>query len=82
MSEEDRRLFLFPITICGYIAAFLIIPLLLIWAEFQTQHRFDTHSVAYFMVLGIPLVAWFGFRGFQIVRSIHRYNDGTKKQMP
>jgi hypothetical protein len=79
MSSEDRRLFLMPITVAGLIGAFLLIPALMVWMAFLLKQPIDFHYGLSFLILGLPLGLWFGFRGFQVVRSIQRYNQRGSK---
>lgn len=79
MSGEEQRMFLLPITIMGYIGGFLLVPALLIWAVFCVNPKAHVDLTSHFLLFGPPLVAWFVFRGWQIRRSIRRYNErGTR----
>jgi len=79
MSGDDQRLFLLPITVVGFVGAFILILALPLWTSFflkrPTRFRYDL----FFMVFGIPMLLWFAIRGWQVNRSIHRYNDRVKR---
>jgi hypothetical protein len=75
MSGEDQRLFLLPITIMGFIGAFALIAALVLWTSLSSKNPTHFEYRLFSLIFGVPLSFWFGFRGWQIVRSIHRYND-------
>jgi hypothetical protein len=80
MSGEDQRLFLLPVTVMGFIGAFVLIAALILWISvfLKIPTHFDYRSFS--VMFGVPLCLWFGLRGWQIVRSIHRYNDRGKSR--
>jgi hypothetical protein len=75
MSNEDRRLFLVPITIAGFIGAFALVPALMVWMAFFLKRPIDFQYGLFFTILGLPLGLWFGFRALQVFRSVQRYNQ-------
>jgi hypothetical protein len=78
MSGDNQRHFLFPITIVGFIGAFVLIPVLTLWTSFFAKMPVRLEYGLSFLVFGIPLALWFGIRALQINRSIRRYNDRGK----
>jgi hypothetical protein len=78
-SGDDQRLFLLPITVVGFVRAFILILALTQWISFflrmPARFRYDL----FFMVFGIPMLLWFAIRGWQVNRSIHLYNDRVKR---
>jgi|ERR1700722_2619077 len=80
MSGEDQRLFLLPITIIGFIGAFVLIAALVLWTSFSSKSPTHFEYSLFSLIFGVPLSFWFGFRGWQIFRSIHRYNDRGKSR--
>jgi hypothetical protein len=75
MSGKDRRLFLFPITIIGWLRAPLVILELVAWVSSETKEKVPFDYILFFSMFVPPLVIWFGFRAWQISRSVHRYNE-------
>jgi hypothetical protein len=80
MSGEDQRLFLLPIIIMGFIGAFVLIAALTLWTSLFLKNPAQLDYLWFSLFFGVPLCLWFGFRGWQIVRSIHRYNDRGKSR--
>ncbi|SRR5713226_199709 len=74
MSGEEQRLFLMPITIAGLLGALVLIPALFVWMSFFIKSHIYFRYGLFFEILGLPIALWFGFRVFQITRSIRRYN--------
>jgi hypothetical protein len=68
----DRVFFLFPMIVWGWILVALSVCVLLSWVGWTLGASPMLLPVVIFFVA--PLVAWFGFRGFQIVRSVRRFN--------
>jgi len=76
MSREEQELFLFPITIIGYLGAYLVISGLLVLGSFWAERKFLLGGALFLLVMfSPPLLAWFGFRAWQIRRSVRRYNE-------
>ena len=78
MSGKDRQLFLVPITVAGFLGAFVLIGTLVVYSSFVFKTSVDFPYRALFLVFGSPLLFWFGFRALQINRSIRRYNARGK----
>jgi len=76
MSREEQELFLFPITIISYLGAYLVIPGLLVLGSFWAERKFLLGGALFLLVMfSPPLSAWFGFRAWQIHRSVRRYDE-------
>jgi hypothetical protein len=75
MSSEDRQLFLLPITIAGYIAGFLVTAGLYAYMLVATKKPAGRGELLFLTELVLPVALWFCFRGVQVIRSIHRYNN-------
>ena len=74
MSTEDRQLFLLPITIAGYIGAFLVIAGLYAYAVVAIRKPANWGDLIFFLTLALPIGFWFCSRSVQVIRSVHRYN--------
>ena len=72
IRSMDRVFFLFPLVIWGWILVALAVCVLLGWFEWTLGTTPVLVPVAIFFV--VPLIAWFVFRGYQIVRSVRRFN--------
>ena len=79
MTRKEQRLFLFPITVVGYLAAFLVILGLVVWVSAFSKEDPAFDYMMFFCVFLPPLALWFGFRVWQIGQSIHRYNERDMK---
>ena len=80
MSFGERSEFLLPIGLAGYLAAFLLLLGILLYAWLQ----FSSDSVypVVLEVLAVSFVLWFVLRSVQVLRSIHRYNQvGTNRRL-
>jgi hypothetical protein len=75
MGSEDRRLFLLPITIAGYIAAVLVISGLYGYLLMLSKNSANRAELLFLIVLALPIALWFCFRWVQVIRSVHRYNS-------
>jgi hypothetical protein len=75
MSGKDRRLFLVPITVAGYFGAFLIIAGLYLYLVGFLKRPGNWGDLIFFVAFALPIGLWFGFRGVQVIRSVHRYNN-------
>jgi len=79
MSSEDRRLFLVPIAVAGYIAAFLVIAGLYAYLLITTKKLPSWGELIFCLALFLPIALWFCFRGVQVIWSVHRYNERVPK---
>jgi hypothetical protein len=75
MSSEDRQLFLLPLTIAGYIAGFLVTAGLYVYMLVATKKPASRGELLFLIELVLPVALWFCFRGVQVIRSVHRYNN-------
>jgi hypothetical protein len=75
MSSEDRQFFLLPITIAGYIAGFLVTAGLYAYMLAATKKPASRGELLFLIELVLPVALWFCFRGMQVIRSVHRYNN-------
>lgn len=72
IPSMDRVFFLFPMVVWGWMLVALIVCVLFSWVGWTLGATAVLIQVAIFFVT--PLVAWFMFRGYQIVRSVLRFN--------
>jgi hypothetical protein len=72
ISSMDQVFFLFPMVVWGWMLVGLIVCVLLFWLDWTLGTTPVLMPVAIFFVT--PLMAWFVFRGYQIVRSVRRFN--------
>jgi len=72
LSALDRFFFLFPGFVCGWLLIALISCSLLSW--FEWTRGTTTVLIPVAISFAAPLIAWFVFRSWQIVRSVHRFN--------
>jgi len=80
MSFGERSEFLLPIGLAGYLAAFLLLLgiLLYAWLQFSSD---SVHPVV-LEVSAVSFELWFVLRSVQVLRSIHRYNQvGTNRRL-
>jgi uncharacterized membrane protein len=75
MSSEDQQLFLLPITVAGYIAGFLVVVGLYSCVLIAAKKHASWHELIFLLEFALPIVLWFCFRGVQVIRSVHRYNN-------
>ncbi len=75
MSSEDRRLFLLPIMIAGYIAAVLVTFGLYAYLLMLSKYSPNRGELLFVIALALPIALWFCFRWLQVIRSVHRYNS-------
>jgi hypothetical protein len=78
MSGDDQRLFLLPITVVGFLGAFVLILALTLWTSIFLKMSVHFRYSLFFIIFGVPVLLWFGIRGWQVNRSIDRYNDRGK----
>jgi hypothetical protein len=78
MNSKERGQFLFPITICGFLGAFLLIFGLSFGLGNLRGARFDFDSILVLALFVPPLSIWLCFRAWQIRPSIRRYNERGK----
>jgi len=81
MSGEDQRLLLLPITVMGFVGACVLIAALELGTSLFLKNPAHFEYRLFLLGFGVPLCLWFGFRGWQIVRSIHRYNHRGKSRL-
>jgi len=72
----DRVFFFFPMVVWGWILVALSVCVLLGWFDWTLGTTPVLVPAATIFVT--PLVAWFVFRGYQIVRSVRRFNSHGK----
>jgi hypothetical protein len=72
VSSIDRTFFLFPMIEWGWMLVALIVCVLFSWVVSILGTTPVLMPVA--IVFVTPLIAWFVFRGYQIVRSVRRFN--------
>jgi|GEM_PF-2366231 hypothetical protein len=75
----DRVFFLFPMVVWGWMLVALIVCVLLSWLDWTLGATAVLVPIAIFFAA--PLIAWFVFRGYQIVRSVRRFNLGGKTKV-
>jgi hypothetical protein len=76
MSSKDQRLFLLPISVAGWLGGTLIVGAIAIYAAYAARSGVQLVAGLFVLLfLLIPLMIWFGFRWFQILRSVRRYNQ-------
>jgi len=79
MSGSERKLFLLPISVAGWLAGTMVVSGLVIYTLWTDRWASITNPW-FVVVLLAPLVFWFGYRSFQIFRSVRRYNRrGSQK---
>jgi len=76
MSGKDREHFIFPITVGGWLAGFLIVSGVVVYSKWR-EAAATVNVLPWMTVFGTPLVVWFAFRAYQINRSIRRYSRRT-----
>jgi hypothetical protein len=79
MSDEDRRLFVLPISVAGYLGGFLVICTVCIGAVSYHRLSVTPYSFVVLAAFSLPLVLWAVFRCAQVSRSIRRYNARGEK---
>jgi hypothetical protein len=73
MSSKERELFVLPISIAGWLAGTLVMFALTLYLS---HGRADViRGLVINSPLMIPLLMWFGFRLWQIIRSVRRYDQ-------
>jgi hypothetical protein len=80
-NSKEQWLFLLPITIIGFVSAFLVILGLVVWESISTPEHLLFDYTASFLTFVPPLTIWFGVRAWQINRSIRRYNERGAKAL-
>jgi hypothetical protein len=76
ISFMDRILFLFPMVIDGWILLALVACTLLFYLGWNLGAASVLMLAA--ILFAMPLIAWFTFRGYQIVCSVHRFRMSGK----
>ena len=75
MSGSERRLFLLPISVAGWLAGTLVVGGLMLF-PLGMKFKFELLAAGVIILaLLLPLLFWFVFRGWQIIRSVRRYNQ-------
>jgi hypothetical protein len=74
MSTEERSVFLVPISVAGYLGAFLVLVGLDLFMLLYFKKRVVYGDLMFFIPFLLPLAGWFSFRFVQVNRSIRRYN--------
>jgi hypothetical protein len=74
MSGEDRMRFFLPISVAGFIGAFLVVGGIYIYSRLANGKSADVGSVIFFTAFFLPIACWIVFRLTQIIRSVRRYN--------
>jgi len=72
LSTLDRFFFLFPGAVCIWTLLGIIFRALFSWAGWTFGKTQILLPAA--LIFVTPLIAWFVFRGFQVARSIHRFD--------
>jgi len=76
ISSIDRFLFFFPMVVGGWMLIALVACVLFSYVAWNLGTTPVLMIGAVFF--GVPLLAWFLFRGYQIASSIHRFNSRGK----
>jgi hypothetical protein len=76
VSSIDRFLFLFPMVVGGWMLIALVACILFSYEAWNLGTTPVLMIGAVFF--GLPLLAWFLFRGYQIASSVHRFNSRGK----
>jgi hypothetical protein len=74
MTGKERYLFLVPITIAGYLGAFLILVGIDAFTSVYFKKSVNHGDLIFFIAFIVPIAGWFAFRFVQVTRSIRRYN--------
>jgi hypothetical protein len=72
ISSTDRIFFLFPMMVGGWMLLATVACVLFFYLDWNLGTTPVLMFVAIFFVM--PLIAWFVIRGYQIVRSVHRFS--------
>jgi hypothetical protein len=79
MTGDERQHFLLPVSVAGWLAGTFVVMGMLIFV-FWNGPSASVTNVWILGVLSAPLALWFAYRGFQIFRSIRRYNQRGSKE--
>ncbi len=74
MSSNDRMRLVLPISVAGFLGAFLVIGGLYAYLLLNEQQNLEPGALIFFAAFAFPIVCWSAFRFVQILRSIRRYN--------
>jgi hypothetical protein len=74
MSNTERMQFLFPISVSGYLGAFLVIGGIYLCGVFFWRIRPGPGELIFFADFFLPIGFWLCFRIAQVIRSVRRYN--------
>ena len=76
MSGKDRQLFLVPISVAGWFGGTIIIGAIAAYVMYLSPSFEQAFAGAFIVViLLIPLLFWFGYRGLQIMQPVRRLSD-------
>ncbi len=79
MSSEDQTLFLFPISVIGWLGGALVVGgMALLVGRSGLDFAF---GLVVSLLLLTPLIPWFVFRWWQVAHSIRRYNARGVKEL-
>jgi len=73
LSSLDRFFLLFPGAVCGWVLLGSIGGVLFYWTGWILGEDVPL-VLPVAIIFATPLIVWFMFRGFQVARSIHRFN--------
>lgn len=74
MSDAERMQFLFPISVSGYLGAFLVIGGIYLLGVFSRTISPGPGELIFFAAFFFPIGVWLCFRIAQVIRSVRRYN--------
>ena len=72
MSNSDRMKFFLPISVAGYLTAFLVVLGIYLLSFRLIRQQFNPGDVIFFAAFSFPLGCWLLLRTVQIIR---RYNS-------
>lgn len=76
MTGKDRQLFLVPILVAGWLGGTTIMGAIAVYAEYEMPWFEQVFAGVFIVViLLIPLLFWFGYRGLQIMWSVRRFSE-------
>jgi hypothetical protein len=74
MGRSGRMRFVLPISMAGFLGAFLLIAGLYSYFVITRNRHFEVGELIFFAVFFFPILCWSLFRMVQVLRSIRRYN--------
>jgi hypothetical protein len=75
MNSNDRMRFVLPISVAGFLGAFLVVGGLYVGLILTKKQSPDAGALIFFAVFFFPIGCWILFRVAQIIRSIRRYTN-------